>query len=208
MPHLCSRQRWSIDVGANTGVYAWHMARWSAGVTAFEPQPAHAALLRRAFRSRLTVEQVALSDTAGDAILRVPLEQFEDGRATIEPRNTLASGPVREFRVPCRRLDGYDFAQVGLIKIDVEGHELAVLTGAAGLLERDRPHLIIEAEDRHRPRALDSLRDFLAPFGYRPFLCRDGLLHPLEARPRGEAVNFVFVARPLPEAVTAHAPHP
>ncbi|WP_374302087.1 FkbM family methyltransferase [Paracoccus sp. (in: a-proteobacteria)] len=200
LPRLCSRSAWSIDVGANTGVYSWHLARWSAGVTAFEPQPDHARFLARAFGRRVAVEQIALSDAPGEAVLRVPMETWQDGRATIEPRNALAHLRVREYRVSCRRLDAYDFPAVGLIKVDVEGHELAVLKGAEGLLARDRPHLIVEAEDRHRPHAFETLNDFLAPLGYRPFVCRDGALRPLASRPAGTGaglVNFVFLARSI-----------
>lgn len=203
LPQLCSRQLWSIDIGANNGVYSWHMARWSAGVIAFEPQPVHAGFLTRAFGRRVRVEPVALSDTAGEAQLRVPFARHQDGRATIEPQNPLSRDEVREYTVPRRRLDDYDLPGVGLIKIDVEGHELAVLKGARGILERDRPHLIIEAEERHRPDALRSICDFLAPYGYEHFAFQGGRLcslaggtgsadHRLTAP---DAFNFVFLPR-------------
>jgi FkbM family methyltransferase len=38
---------------------------------------------------------------------------------------------------------------VGFIKIDVEGHELAVINGATTLLTTQRPLLLIEIEARH-----------------------------------------------------------
>ena len=169
VPRLCSRNEWSVDVGANNGVYAWHLARWSAGVVAFEPQPSHARFLERAFGSRVRVEQVALSKESGEAVLRVPQHEREDGRATIEPRNRLSQFTCDEYAVSCRRLDSYEFGPVGLIKIDVEGHELDVLEGASEILERDHPNLIIEAEERHRIGALESVSVFLKQFGYRPF---------------------------------------
>lgn len=179
------------------------MARWSAGVIAFEPQPEHAHFLSRAFGRRVTVEQVALSDSEGEAVLRIPLAAFEDGCATIEPRNTLAGGAIREYAVRRRCLDSYDLPPVGVVKIDVEGHELAVLQGAKALLERDRPHLVIEAEERHCPGTLANVATFLWRFGYRPNVCRNGCLHPLDtdsilsAGAPAEAVNFVFLARPV-----------
>jgi hypothetical protein len=37
------------------------------------------------------------------------------------------------------------------LKIDVEGHELAVLNGALATLERHRPAILLECEARHRP---------------------------------------------------------
>lgn len=203
LPRLCSRRLHSLDVGANNGVYTWHLARWSAGVTAFEPQPEHAAILSRAFGRRVAVERVALSDSEGEAVLRVPLAALQDGLATIEPRNALGGGAVRDYAVPRRRLDGYDLPPVGVVKIDVEGHELAVLQGAAALLARDRPHLLVEAEERHCPGTLASVAGFLSRFGYRPNVLRNGELLPLDADLRPSAggpagaVNFVFLARPI-----------
>lgn len=209
VPALCDRSRWSLDIGANNGVYAWHMARASAGVMAFEPQPAHARFLRRAFGARVKVEQVALSDTDGQVRLRVPRERMQDGRATIESSNPLAGFDCDEFTVARRRLDDYVLPRVGMIKIDVEGHELAVIEGAPMLLERDRPNLLIEAEDRHRPNAVADLCDRLGRLGYRPFVLLSGALEAYLPDPRRGAVardgqapnNFVLLHDSRAEAV-------
>ena len=208
VPRLCSRDEWSVDVGANNGVYSWHLARWSAGVVAFEPQPSHARFLEKAFGSRVRVEQVALSNEAGEAVLRVPRREREDGRATIESENQLSEFECDEYTVPCRQLDSYEIGRVGLIKIDVEGHELSVLEGARALISRDLPNLIIEAEERHRHGALESVRGFLEAFGYQSFCWRSGALCSLELNiptwgsessyeaSGTEQNNFIFVARP------------
>jgi hypothetical protein len=66
-----------------------------------------------------------------------------------------------------------------LIKIDVEGHELAVLEGAHHTLIRDQPHLLIECEDRHRADAIQSVRDFLAKYGYVGYFYHQKRLHPI-----------------------------
>jgi hypothetical protein len=52
------------------------------------------------------------------------------------------------------------------MKIDVEGHELEVLKGAAGLVEQDKPVLLIEIEERHCPGNLKEVPKWLARFGY------------------------------------------
>jgi FkbM family methyltransferase len=207
LPRLCRRDEAALDVGANYGVYTWHLRRSAAEVVAFEPQPVAAAFLRRAFGSRVRIEEVALSDEAGEVVLRVPNDRMLDGCATIEPSNALADIATSAVRVPRRRLDDYGFGRVGLIKIDVEGHELAVMRGGAELIARDRPSLVVEAEDRHRPGALSSVYGHLRAVGYRGLFLRDGRLLPLEelafgagdglgARAAARGINnFIFIGR-------------
>ena len=210
LPRLCRVDELSLDIGANYGVYAWHLSRFSKGVIAFEPQPGPADFIRRGLGGQVRVEQVALSDGEGEVVLRVPRDRMQDGRATIEPGNALEALDAEEIVVPRRRLDSYDLPRVGFMKVDVEGHELATLAGARTLLDRDRPTLIVEAEDRHRPGAVASVATFLAGLGYRGLFLRDGGLVPLEriavagtgldGLGAGAAAaginNFVFAARP------------
>ncbi len=199
--NLCRGDEWALDIGANYGVYSWHLRRRAAGVIAFEPQPLLAGFLRRALDERVRVEQVALSDSDGEVLMRVPHDRMQDGRATIEQENTLAGLSSEEILVPRRRLDDMvqanGMAPVGVIKIDVEGHELSVLRGAEAVLRHNRPTLLIEAEERHRHEAFGSVERFLAPLGYHPYIHHDGGLRLLDrSASRGLSGNFFFVARP------------
>ncbi len=92
------------------------------------------------------------------------------------------AGAVEVVAVPMRRLDDYANAvePVGCIKIDVEGHEEAVLRGAAGILLRDHPSLIIEIEERHKTGSVAAVNHFLLGLGYRGFFYRGGRLHAIE----------------------------
>lgn len=204
VPRLCRSDAWSLDIGANIGVFTWHMARHSAKVVTFEPQPHLARRLAGAFGKSVQVEQVALSDTEGEAVLRVPDEIAMNGRATVEPTNLLADFPVHTVTVPLRRLDSYELGAVALMKIDVEGHELSVLQGARNLLQRDRPAVIVEAEDRHRSGAVDEVSALLSGFGYAGLYFLEGSLHPIsklgakggslgQAASDAGIYNFVFV---------------
>lgn len=214
LPRLCRADEVSLDIGANYGVYAWHLARFSKAVVAFEPQPGPADFIRRGLGARVRVEEVALSDTDGEVVLRVPRDRMQDGRATIEPGNALDALDATEIVVPRRRLDSYDLPRVGVVKVDVEGHELATLAGAEKLLARDLPTLIVEAEDRHRPGAVESVAAFLGRLGYRGAFLRAGALQPLDgiamthsglgaAAAAAGINNFIFAARP--EVVAALA---
>ena len=69
--------------------------------------------------------------------------------ATIAESNSAAweSGrTVKTVVAPMRTLDSFQLTQVGFIKIDVEGHEEAVLRGGLATLKREMPNLMIEIE--------------------------------------------------------------
>ena len=91
------------------------------------------------------------------------------GLGTIEPANTLKySGDtsIIEFAVDTRTLDSYGFSNVGLIKVDVEGHENSVLRGAWDTLQRNRCSLLVECEERHSPGAIEKLFSFTESLEY------------------------------------------
>ena len=69
------------------------------------------------------------------------------------------------YEVELRTLDSYGFEDVAFIKIDVEGHEEAVLAGAGDTLVRAKPVLLIEIEERHNPGGLDRIAKRLSRIG-------------------------------------------
>jgi FkbM family methyltransferase len=66
------------------------------------------------------------------------------------------------------------------LKIDVEGHELAVLHGGRNTLEKYRPTLLLECEARHRPDSdVRPVFDLLNSLGYQGTFFQNGRRHPL-----------------------------
>jgi FkbM family methyltransferase len=143
-----------IDVGANAGVYTRKFASLvgpTGRVVAFEPVPesfhlltVHTSLLE--YRN-VTLLNLAASDKMMVAAMSIPRSS---GRLRDYYRASIAgpSVPVDEDRVQvlCCPLDSLCLpAPVRLVKIDVEGHEAAVLSGMRCLIERDKPVLIIES---------------------------------------------------------------
>ena len=70
------------------------------------------------------------------------------------------------YDVELRTLDSYGLEDVAFIKIDVEGHEEAVLAGAGETLSRSKPVLLIEIEERHNPGGLDRIANRLSELDY------------------------------------------
>lgn len=118
----CGEDATFWDVGANIGVYSLVAARHGVQVVAFEPDPRN----RQDFQSiagrsdRVHLVPVALSDAQGE---RPWITDVESGVRRLDPEgdatDTVAVGRGDEVDVP---------SPTGL-KVDVEGHEAAVLDG-------------------------------------------------------------------------------
>ncbi len=167
---LCSRFRTAVDVGANHGYYAYRMAQFFEQVYAFEANARADFDLWHVRCARLQVFPYGLSDRAEETTLRLPIYRgrpLVGWASSVERLLPFAEGFIE---VPARleRLDDQPFVQqraVDLIKIDVEGAELAVLEGGRRVIERDKPVLIIEDNSDNRL----ALRTWLEALGYRSF---------------------------------------
>ena len=58
---------------------------------------------------------------------------------------------------------------MGLLKIDVEGHELAVLKGGTALLKRDKPVILFEQQIENFVDGKSPVYEYLKSIGYTKF---------------------------------------
>ncbi len=177
---LARPDRAFLDIGANKGVYVMAAAGKFAAVYAVEPNPQMAAYLRDCLGRVCNVFECALSDRQGSLPLWLPTR---DNR-TVTGLASLEAGANPGFAqtsvvVPVERLDDLPLPTLGLVKIDVEGHERAALEGGLARLQRDRPVLIVEIEERHHPGRSDEVAAWLAGLGYEAFYLDGGSLHRL-----------------------------
>lgn len=207
VPHLADPSRVSLDIGANRGVWTEAMRRHSGAVLAFEPNPKMFHDLARRVGPGARALPYALSDRSGEAELRVPRRRkgYSNQGATLA-HESLRDGAYGALSVPMRRLDEIEAGDVALMKIDVEGHELAVLRGAAGLLARCRPALIVEMEEKHVLRPVGEAIADVCALGYEAYCLREGALVPVReldltrihgpgASRRDYVFNWVFLPR-------------
>lgn len=166
----------AVDVGANIGIYSRVLAQTHRLVHAFEVNPLLIARLQRAAPSNVTVHAHGLSDVSRMAALRVPVvdgtPQYGLGSLELAMHDDDLQVDFQTISTRVEPLDNADLADVRLVKIDVEGHELAVLRGARILLSRQMPWVLVECEDRHQPgtvQAVDSLMQALGYDGYFPW---------------------------------------
>jgi FkbM family methyltransferase len=170
-----------VDVGANYGVYSLLAARIGRRVVAFEPNPMVAERLTATLARHIEIHQVALSDEAGTAVLYIPLRDGRHITGWSSLDGDTHQGVNRiEVEVVTATLDSFALTEVGLIKIDVEGHEWPLLLGAADTLSRNEPNLIIEIDERRSPGSLQKIADLLTGIGYEGYLVIDRELVPLD----------------------------
>lgn len=192
-----------FDVGASYGLHSLKHLAHGARVISFEPNPAcHRFLEECCERNGLRPEihAVAVGDSPGRAELVVPGEETYLGTVCNSVKRAWhGRADVTRRLVPQLTLDAFAQAEglvPDLVKIDVEGGELAVLEGARGLLRSARPKLVFECwPGSPERRALFLL---LASHGYRlrPLLFPDGTGAPLPLTAFQDSPVLNFVAHP------------
>lgn len=140
-----------FDVGSNVGHYAVELARFfgkRATVHAFEPSQRTYAKLMATIKDTPTVvaHMVGLSDEPKTHTLY--LDKEGSGLASVYQRNLdhfgMSMDQTEEIRLDT--LDAFCAGQgidrIHFLKLDVEGHELSALKGAARMLSEGRVDLI------------------------------------------------------------------
>jgi FkbM family methyltransferase len=161
------------DIGANVGLFSFAAAGLSGpggAVLAIEADGWLAELLRRSNTARpegiaeVQVVSVAVSNSIGVARFNIA----ERGRASnhLDGAGSGQAGGVRESQlvmtVTCDWLLS-QFPRPDIVKIDVEGAEARVLSGATELLTRVRPKFICEVTSENS----GCVSDIFRAYGYR-----------------------------------------
>lgn len=154
---------WVLDIGANVGTYTLLFSDTvgpQGRVIALEPVPSTFELLaanaRLARFENITLLNVAASRGTRSVTMDVPT--LPDGLSN-HFMAQISEGATG-LAVLALSVDALELPHpVRLAKIDAEGHELPILEGMTELLGRDRPLLVVEAND-------DAVADFLRGLGY------------------------------------------
>lgn len=174
----------AVDIGANIGQMTSLMARRSGSggkVSAFEAHPlVYDELLANTGMwqslpdlAAIDTYKVAVSNRSGTGRLAVPagfasLSSLTMATAALSLRDVPCTKETVWHDVPETRLDDVfaDDVAIAVLKLDVEGHEAAVLEGAARLLDRGRIRDIILEEHGAYPTPATK---FLEAHGYSLF---------------------------------------
>jgi FkbM family methyltransferase len=139
-----------VDVGASVGEMVMDLAGHPkvCEVIAFEPQPHAAQAIRKSLQlngfAHVRVIESAVAGKAGTVYFEVNGSSSTAGHVSEGEQNEHTPFPVR-----CTTLD-LELQNIDVpivILIDVEGHELDVLKGAMGVIQKNRPLIIFEYND-------------------------------------------------------------
>ncbi len=164
-----------FDIGANDGRWATDLAKHlpQADYHLFECAPYCFEPLERNVRSltKHTIIKKAVSDKTGTAILHLP--DAGSGLASIHKREdtSVSKHSYSQTPVSTVTIDGYadelGFDFIDVIKVDVEGHELAVFEGASKRLSEKRIGVVFFEFGSANLNSRTFFRDFWALFkGY------------------------------------------
>ena len=156
------------DVGANVGLYSWLACSISSNrvAIAFEPDPLNLELLgmtqAQANLENWQVNGIALSDKCGNSHFSQDSITSATGTLCLDDRPWIEKylgSKAQTIDVKTSTMDAIlDSAQwPSLIKIDVEGHELAVLRGGIDTLSRYKPLILVESFPPRRSKVVELL---------------------------------------------------
>lgn len=205
LPFLVDPARNAVDAGAHRGSYCYFLSRLCPKVYAYEPNPLMRDYLQHVVKRNVVISDAGLSDQPGTAEFTIPISNrgYRHTAGTLEAK--LYAADSARFTVRSVRLDDEPVENVGFIKMDIEGHELAALTGARHVLQRDRPVLLIEVREELNGQPIPTALATIEAYGYRAFALKDRQIcdwrmldldwfraKPTQPRSGGRILNFVF----------------
>ncbi|WP_421999561.1 FkbM family methyltransferase [Reyranella sp.] len=196
-----------VDIGANEGLFTLFASRRvgrQGRVVSVEPSSRERASLEANLRrngiGNVTVVPHALADRPGSARLQIAA-RLHGGHNTLGAFTYDDVDAVAVEEVAVETLDALAarlaLGKVDVIKIDVEGAEVKVLSGGRALLAAHRPILLIEANDgalKGQGASTDALLATLRELGYRIEVFSDSTGEVVPMAPDGSpSANIVAV---------------
>jgi FkbM family methyltransferase len=152
-PTYGNKDKLFIDIGAHVGSYSWMLASYFKHTHAFEPNRRVyncmcANIYLKKLSEYITTHCNGLSDKSGTMTY---YDRSGDGGGngfSITKLDDESGVGCTDYtnELVVKKLDDYNFNDIGFIKIDVEGHEISVLDGAIETIKRnDYPPILFES---------------------------------------------------------------
>ncbi len=171
-----------FDIGANIGLTTLLAAQVAGKIYAFEPEPRAYSRLQAHIRlNKLTnteAYQLAISNREGSAALYQCINNDGSHSMDQEFMATIGNTYAAPIVVPTQPLNSLSLPMPTLVKIDVEGHEQAVLEGMTNYLPGTK-YVILETT----PTRFTAIREYLERYGFTSWYIFSGdSAEPMEER--------------------------
>ncbi len=166
-----------LDVGANMGVYSYFFRNKFKNIEAFEPLREASYTLKAINSDKIKIHNMGLSNKKGNVIFHIPLVNGKllPGLASLEERDCICEDRL----INVNTIDSFSFNDISLIKIDAEGHELSILEGSLKTIERCKPIMLVEIEQRHLKKGIKEVFSCFLDLDYIGFFLKENKLTPI-----------------------------
>lgn len=161
----------TLDIGANIGNHTVVFSKFSHKVYSFEPNPKVFEVLKLNTKDLKNVEifNFGASSKKQSMHAKIPKLNCGGGSVSNEEAGEKDSNSYYEFSFDLIALDTFKNIpneDIGLVKIDVEGHELEAFKGMKSLLEKNKPVILFE-QNRGITDGSSNEIEFLKNIGYK-----------------------------------------
>ena len=176
---ILKRKHRFLDIGSNVGIYSYFFSKKFKKLESFEPIVEITHRLSALKLRNINLHHVALSNKKSNSKkFYIPIKngRLVPGLASLEKR----SKPYEIRTIKVKKLDDFNFKNVDLIKIDVEGHEEKLIIGAIKTIKKNLPIIICEIEQRHILVPINKIFKLIENLGYRGFFIKKNKLISLK----------------------------
>jgi FkbM family methyltransferase len=173
----------AIDAGSNVGFWSKEMCEKFNQVYAFEPHPDNLECYKENLKEfkNYTLYGNAISNVT-DKELTLYVSPDECGNASlnnfgVQEGNTnrkIDFKQLKTIKVLVKKIDDYNFNNIGFIKVDCQNHEKEVVEGAIQTIQRCKPVLCLELPIRNdkEKEYRNNLTEYLKKYNY---VCKGNL---------------------------------
>ena len=148
-----------LDIGAHVGIWTKRLSRDFSQVLCFEPLQRHIECHKKNCEdlNNVTLYECALSNVETNSIMTT--RDFNSGMSSLLERKFKDKDTVI---VKTKTLDSFNLPKVDFMKIDVEGYEAQVLSGAKETIIKWKPKIYIEIWEKN----VNTISKILHDMGY------------------------------------------
>ena len=145
----CNQRRVCIDIGANVGLWSCDLVTAFDHVIAFEPVAEFIECFKKNIsNTNYIIHQMALGRS--ESFIEMNIVQGNTGHTHVD-QTSIGKGTI-----PLKTLDSFNFDNIDMIKIDVEGFEEEILAGAMNTIKRNKPILVVEQTKHEYKNDIDE----------------------------------------------------